>query len=84
MASNATNSVNIKGASTMATLTGVTLNQVNSSGNTMSSLTVSNGATLYLGGGGTCDKPPQPNGVRLFGNGGATVGAMRIGRQRPR
>jgi len=73
---NATNSVNINGASTVAMLTGITLNQANSAGNTMSSLLVSNGATLYLGGVGLLINQPSSTVFAAFGNGTATVGAV--------
>ena len=73
---NATNSVNINGPSSVATLTGITLNQASSSGNTMSSLLVSNGATLYLGGAGLVINQPTATVFAAIGNGTATIGAI--------
>jgi autotransporter-associated beta strand protein len=73
---NATNSVNINGPSSVATLTGITLNQASSSGNTMSSLLVSNGATLYLGGAGLVINQPTATVFASIGNGTATIGAI--------
>ena len=56
-----------------ANLTGITLNPI---GGTASSLTVSNGATLYLGGVGLVLNQPSGTVFASLGNGGATVGAL--------
>jgi beta-galactosidase len=58
-----------------ATLSGVTLNSGNAAGVT-SSLVVSNGGTLYLGGVGLVLNQPSATVSAAFGNGGATVGAI--------
>ncbi len=69
------NGANISGATSVATLTGATLNQINAASAT-SWLVVSNGATLYLGGVGLVANQPGGNVFALFGNGGATIGAI--------
>ncbi len=74
-ASGGANGANISGPTAVATLTGVTLNQVNAAGAT-SWLVVSNGATLYLGGGGLIINQPGSTVFASFGNGTATVGAI--------
>jgi autotransporter-associated beta strand protein len=56
-----------------AYLTGITLNPF---GGTASSLTVSNGATLYLGSVGLVINQPSGTVLATLGNGGATVGAL--------
>jgi autotransporter-associated beta strand protein len=73
--SGSVNGANISGAGSVATLTGVTLNQINAAGAT-SWLVVSNGATLYLGGSGLVMNQPGANVFASFGNGGATIGAI--------
>jgi autotransporter-associated beta strand protein len=67
------NGANISGATSVATLTGVTLNQINTAGAT-SWLIVSNGATLYLGGGGLVANQPGGNVFASLAN--ATIGAI--------
>jgi autotransporter-associated beta strand protein len=69
------NGANISGATSVATLTGVTLNQISAVGAT-SWLVVSNGATLYLGSVGLVANQPGANVFASFGNGGATIGAV--------
>jgi len=69
------NAANIKGAGTVATLTGVTLNQIGAAGAT-SWLVVSNGAMLYLGNVGLVANQPGATVYATFGNGGATIGAI--------
>jgi len=59
----------------IAKLTGVTLNAGNISGDT-SLLTVSNGATLYLGSVGLVLNPGGGNVSATFGIGGSTIGAL--------
>jgi autotransporter-associated beta strand protein len=72
-ASGGANGANISGANAVATLSGVTLNQVNAAGAT-SSLVVSSGATLYLGGVGLVLNQPGGAVTASFAN--ATVGAI--------
>jgi hypothetical protein len=69
--SGSVNGANISGGT--ATLTGVTLNQVNVAGAT-SSLTLSGGATLYLGGTGLVINQPSATAYAALGT--ATVGAI--------
>jgi rhamnogalacturonan endolyase len=72
-ASGGANGANISGATSVVTLTGITLNQVNAAGAT-SWLVVSNGATLYLGGVGLVINQP---GTTVYASlGTATVGAI--------
>jgi hypothetical protein len=71
--SGSANGANISGATSVATLTGVTLNQVNAAGAT-SWLVVSNGATLYLGGVGLVMNQPSATVFASFGT--AKVGAI--------
>jgi len=71
--SGSANGANISGATSVATLTGVTLNQVNASGAT-SWLVVSNGATLYLGSVGLVANQPGAAVFASFAN--ATIGAV--------
>jgi autotransporter-associated beta strand protein len=71
-ASGGANGANINGATSVATLTGVTLNQVNAAGAT-SWLIVSNGATLYLGGVGLVANQPGSTVFASLAN--ATLGA---------
>jgi beta-galactosidase len=72
-ASGGANGANISGATAVATLTGVTLNQVNAAGAT-SWLVVSNGAALYLGGAGLVIN--QPTNTVFASLGTATIGAI--------
>ncbi|MGD1083981.1 MAG: polysaccharide lyase family protein [Verrucomicrobiota bacterium] len=72
-ASGGANGANISGAASVASLTGVTLNQVNAAGTT-SWLVVSAGATLYLGGVGLVIN--QPGATVYASLGTATVGAI--------
>ena len=65
--------VSVRGGT--ATLSGITLNSGNAAGVT-SSLVVSNGGTLYLGGVGLVLNQPSATVSAAFGNGGATVGAI--------
>jgi autotransporter-associated beta strand protein len=67
------NGANISGATSVATLTGVTLNQINAAGAT-SWLMVSNGATLYLGVVGLVINQPGANVFASLAN--ATIGAV--------
>jgi autotransporter-associated beta strand protein len=67
------NGANIKDATSVATLTGVTLNQINATG-AMSWLIVSNGATLYLGSIGLVANQPGANVFASLAN--ATIGAV--------
>jgi autotransporter-associated beta strand protein len=67
------NGANISGATSVATFTGVTLNQVNAPGAT-SWLVVSNGATLYLGSVGLVANQPGATVFASFAN--ATIGAV--------
>ena len=71
-ASGGANGANISGATSIATLTGVTLNQVNAAGAT-SWLIVSNGATLYLGVVGLVANQPGSTVFASLAN--ATIGA---------
>ena len=63
----------ITGAGSVATLSGITLNAINSATAT-SRFTLGGGATLYLGGGGLVVNHPEPNVGATFGT--ATVGAL--------
>ena len=67
------NGANISGSGSVATLTGVTLNQINAAG-AISWLIVSNGATLYLGSVGLVAN--QPSATVFASLGTATVGAI--------
>jgi autotransporter-associated beta strand protein len=67
------NGANISGATSVATFTGVTLNQVIAPGAT-SWLVVSNGATLYLGSVGLVANQPGATVFASFAN--ATIGAV--------
>jgi autotransporter-associated beta strand protein len=71
--SGSANGANINGATSVATLTGVTLNQVNAAGAT-SWLVVSNGATLYLGNVGLVINQSSATAYASLGT--ATVGAI--------
>jgi autotransporter-associated beta strand protein len=60
-----------------AYLSGVTMNWQNFANTTTAdSLTVSNGAALYLGGAGLVINQPSATVFASFGNGGATIGAL--------
>jgi autotransporter-associated beta strand protein len=71
--SGSANGANINGATSVATLTGVTLNQINAAGAT-SWLVVSNGSTLYLGNVGLVANQPGGNVFASVAN--ATIGAV--------
>jgi autotransporter-associated beta strand protein len=71
--SGSVNGANISGATSVATLTGVTLNQVSAAGAT-SWLIVSNGSTLYLGNVGLVANQPGAGVFASLAN--ATIGAI--------
>jgi autotransporter-associated beta strand protein len=71
--SGSANGANISGATSIATLTGVTLNQINAADAT-SWLIVSNGATLYLGGIGLVANQPGATVFASLAN--STIGAV--------
>jgi len=71
--SGSVNGANISGATSVATLTGVTLNQINAASAT-SWLVVSNGATLYLGSAGLVANQPSATVFASLAN--ATIGAV--------
>ncbi len=72
-ASGGANGANISGTTSVTTLTGVTLNQINAAGAT-SWLVVSNGATLYLGSVGLVANQPGANVFASLAD--ATIGAV--------